>query len=81
MSPISRRAALKAGAGVVLGATLPAATTAARPMPAPERRGYLVIYDDATGLGACGTVVIVAQPGGSWVVRPDPTSAEGWLGD
>ncbi len=38
MSPITRRAAIKAGAGVVLGAALPVETSAAVPTPAPERR-------------------------------------------
>ncbi len=76
---LTRRDAIKAGAGVILGATLPAETSAARPLPAPERRGYLVIYGDATGSTECGTVIITAQVDGSWVVRPDPTSAEGWL--
>ncbi len=36
---ITRRDAIKAGAAVALGATLPTEATAARPTPAPERRG------------------------------------------
>ncbi len=64
-----------------LGAPLPAETSAAGPSPAPQRQGYLLVYGDATGPTACGTVIIIEQAGGSWLVRPDPTSAEGWLAD
>ncbi len=76
---LTRRDVIKAGTGVVLGATLPAETGAARPAPALQRRGYLVIYGDGTGSTECGAVIITAQADGTWLVRPDPTSAEGWL--
>ncbi len=76
---LTRRDAIKAGAGGVLGATVPAETAAARSMPAPQRRGYLVVYEDVTGGTECGVVTIISQADGSWLVRSDPTSAEGWL--
>ncbi|MDP9355979.1 MAG: hypothetical protein M3R02_12005 [Chloroflexota bacterium] len=75
----TRRDALRAGAAVVLAAARPVEASAARPVPAPERKGYLLVYGDATGSTECGTVIITAQADGSWLVRPDPTSAEGWL--
>ncbi len=78
---MNRRDALKAGAGLALGATLPTETTAARPAPAPEWQGYLLVYGDTTGSTECGKVVIVPRADGSYLVWPDPTSAEGWLAD
>ncbi len=75
----TRRDVLRASAGVVLGATLTAETAGARPAPAPKRSGYLLLYPDGAGPTACGKVVIVPQDDGSFLVWPDPTSAEGWL--
>ncbi|MDP9472456.1 MAG: hypothetical protein M3Q71_17605 [Chloroflexota bacterium] len=75
----TRRDALRAGAAVVLAAARPVEASAARPVPAPERKGYLLVYADATGPNECGTVLVTEQADGTWLVRLDPTSAEGWL--
>ncbi len=78
---LTRRDAIKAGASVALGATLTTEATAAGPSPVPQRQGYLLVYGDGIGSTECGTVTVIEQTDGSWLVRPDPTSAEGWLAD
>ncbi len=76
---LTRRDAIKAGAGVALGATLPAETAAARPMPAPQRRdggmkveGFLIAFvndDDGRRIGE-HHLSFVATPGpGGWVLE------------
>ncbi|MDP9355924.1 MAG: hypothetical protein M3R02_11720 [Chloroflexota bacterium] len=74
----TRRDMLKAGAGLALGATLPAeaATVAAQPAP---MIGFLHVTDAQTfEPGGYGRVAVTSLPDGSYLVRPVRSGPQAW---